>query len=154
MGGRFKQTLQKLVKRRLPIHFTVSPHGPTFMPVLKYSKGHKWSSELLTWTSESSYRSAWRIPWNWNVASRYPGILKLWIKICLFLEEGEEPVVGDQRPREQQDLRREVTYELFATELWSKINTSPRVDYHPTLVWTEIQSFIEVGILCLSFISI
>ena len=44
----------------------------------------------------------------------------------------------------KRDPRREVTYDVFAHELWTRINKKAKVDYHPTLVWTEIQSFIEV----------
>ncbi|XP_041360663.1 TPR and ankyrin repeat-containing protein 1-like [Gigantopelta aegis] len=41
------------------------------------------------------------------------------------------------------DPRREVTYDVFANEVWPKIRKKMSVDYHPTLVWTEIMSFIR-----------
>ena len=44
----------------------------------------------------------------------------------------------------RQDARREVTYEVFAHELWTRINKKAKTDYHPSLVWMEIQSFIQV----------
>ncbi|XP_022098421.1 TPR and ankyrin repeat-containing protein 1-like isoform X2 [Acanthaster planci] len=42
----------------------------------------------------------------------------------------------------QYDPRREVTYEVFAFELWPRINKK-KLLYHPTLVWMEITSFIK-----------
>ncbi|XP_041378715.1 TPR and ankyrin repeat-containing protein 1-like, partial [Gigantopelta aegis] len=41
------------------------------------------------------------------------------------------------------DPRREVTYDVFANEVWPKIRKTMSVDYHPMLVWTEIMSFIR-----------
>ncbi|XP_041361943.1 TPR and ankyrin repeat-containing protein 1-like [Gigantopelta aegis] len=41
------------------------------------------------------------------------------------------------------DPRREVTYDVFANEVWPKICKKSSVDYHPMLVWTEIKSFIR-----------
>ncbi|XP_038075614.1 TPR and ankyrin repeat-containing protein 1-like [Patiria miniata] len=40
------------------------------------------------------------------------------------------------------DLRSEVTYEVFAKELWPCINKK-KLKCHPSLVWTEITSFIK-----------
>ncbi|XP_022098419.1 TPR and ankyrin repeat-containing protein 1-like [Acanthaster planci] len=40
------------------------------------------------------------------------------------------------------DPRREVTYEVFAFELWPRINKK-KLPYHSTLVWMEITSFIK-----------
>ena len=40
------------------------------------------------------------------------------------------------------DPRREVTYDVFAYDLWPKINKK-KLSYHPTLVWMEIASFIK-----------
>ncbi|KAK3727086.1 hypothetical protein QZH41_019746, partial [Actinostola sp. cb2023] len=39
--------------------------------------------------------------------------------------------------------KREVTYQVFMNELWPKMKKSVKNDYHPTLVWTEIRSFIK-----------
>ena len=50
----------------------------------------------------------------------------------------------EQQEVKKRDPRREVTYEVFAHELWTKINKKAKVEYHASLVWTEIQSFIEV----------
>ena len=41
------------------------------------------------------------------------------------------------------DGRREVTYQVFKNELWPKMTKKIEVQYHPTLVWTEIRSFIK-----------
>ncbi|CAB4029118.1 TPR and ankyrin repeat-containing 1-like [Paramuricea clavata] len=41
------------------------------------------------------------------------------------------------------DLRREITYQVFKNELWRKMTKKKKVDYHPSLVWTEIISFIK-----------
>ncbi|XP_064647106.1 TPR and ankyrin repeat-containing protein 1-like isoform X2 [Lineus longissimus] len=59
-----------------------------------------------------------------------------------------EQVAGHDHDRDQ---RREVTYEVFAEELWPEIiKTHKRVTCHPTLVWTEINSFIKGSIEALS----
>ncbi|XP_033629676.1 TPR and ankyrin repeat-containing protein 1-like isoform X2 [Asterias rubens] len=47
---------------------------------------------------------------------------------------------GDRRAK--YDPRREVTYEVFAYEMWPKINKK-KLSYHPTLIWMEIASFIK-----------
>jgi hypothetical protein len=36
------------------------------------------------------------------------------------------------------DLRREITYQVFKNELWRKMTKKNKVDYHPSLVWTEV----------------
>ena len=41
------------------------------------------------------------------------------------------------------DPRREVTYFVFTSELWPKMTRKTRMQCHPTLVWTEIRSFIK-----------
>ncbi|CAH1263373.1 TRANK1 [Branchiostoma lanceolatum] len=47
------------------------------------------------------------------------------------------------RPQhERRTMRQEVTYEVFCTELWKRVNRG-RVDYHPSLVWMEIMSIIK-----------
>ena len=50
---------------------------------------------------------------------------------------------GEQKVGCEQDLRREVTYQVFKNELWRKMTKKKKVDYHPSLVWTEIISFIK-----------
>ena len=42
----------------------------------------------------------------------------------------------------QLDARRIVTYEIFAYELWPKMNKTVKLDCHPTLAWTEITTYI------------
>lgn len=73
-------------------------------------------------------------------------------------EEEDEGAVGTQHGSEEtkkkgketsmkkdRDPRREITYPVFQFELWPKMkkNSKEKVDYHPTLVWTEIRSFIK-----------
>ena len=41
------------------------------------------------------------------------------------------------------DPRKEMTYELFAETIWPHINKGVGKKYHPSLVWTEIMSFIK-----------
>ncbi|XP_019630930.1 PREDICTED: LOW QUALITY PROTEIN: TPR and ankyrin repeat-containing protein 1-like [Branchiostoma belcheri] len=47
-----------------------------------------------------------------------------------------------RRQQERRTMRQEVTYEVFCTELWKRVNRG-KVDYHPTLVWMEIMSIIK-----------
>ncbi|XP_048589125.1 TPR and ankyrin repeat-containing protein 1 isoform X2 [Nematostella vectensis] len=47
------------------------------------------------------------------------------------------------RGRANFDPRREVTYGVFANELWTKICKGNKVVFHPTLLWMEIRSFIK-----------
>ncbi|XP_066280343.1 TPR and ankyrin repeat-containing protein 1-like [Branchiostoma lanceolatum] len=49
---------------------------------------------------------------------------------------------GGRLQQERRTMRQEVTYEVFCTELWKRVNRG-RVDYHPTLVWMEIMSIIK-----------
>lgn len=44
------------------------------------------------------------------------------------------------------DPRREVTYSVFVSELWPGMTKKLKAQYHPTLVWTEIRSFIKGSI--------
>ena len=48
-----------------------------------------------------------------------------------------------QKAESKLDLRREVTYQVFKNELWRAMTQKKKVDYHPSLVWTEIISFIK-----------
>ncbi|XP_068702489.1 TPR and ankyrin repeat-containing protein 1-like [Montipora foliosa] len=68
-------------------------------------------------------------------------------------EEGEESTenvkddevrtkrTGDQK--RERDPRREITYQVFQSEIWPQMIKSSKIGYHPTLVWTEIRSFIK-----------
>ena len=64
-------------------------------------------------------------------------------------EDDEEieskPTAADGEPKAEgeADLRREITYQVFKDELWRKMTKKKKVDYHPSLVWTEIISFIK-----------
>ncbi|XP_067665651.1 TPR and ankyrin repeat-containing protein 1-like [Haliotis asinina] len=62
-----------------------------------------------------------------------------------FDEEAENAPEQIRAARHQPkvDPRREVTYETFAEEIWPKILKKMSVNYHPSLVWTEIMSFIK-----------
>ena len=72
-------------------------------------------------------------------------------------EDEEEEVAGTRKgnrevterskaqAKEERDPRREITYQVFQAEIWPKMKKSSKmkIDYHPTLVWTEIRSFIK-----------
>ena len=71
-----------------------------------------------------------------------------------FIPASESDVESDEEddeeekakvPKENRDPRREITYHVFQHEIWPKMKKSSKetVDYHPTLVWTEIRSFIK-----------
>ena len=48
--------------------------------------------------------------------------------------------------KEERDPRREITYQVFQAEMWPKMkkkSSKEKIDFHPTLVWTEIRSFIK-----------
>ena len=55
------------------------------------------------------------------------------------------PKDKEKSPEENRDPRREITYHVFQHEIWPKMKKSSKekVEYHPTLVWTEIRSFIK-----------
>ncbi len=61
--------------------------------------------------------------------------------------EGKPTVAGgesnEQQAEGKADPRREITYQVFKSELWRKMTKKKKVDYHPSLVWTEIISFIK-----------
>ncbi|XP_033726508.1 TPR and ankyrin repeat-containing protein 1-like [Pecten maximus] len=48
------------------------------------------------------------------------------------------------------DPRREITYDVFSKEIWPKICKKFSGKYHPSLVWTEIMSFIKGSFEALS----
>ena len=60
-------------------------------------------------------------------------------------EEGDDVVSGRQDMKSF-DPRREVTYAVFVSELWPRMTKKVKAQYHPTLVWTEIRSFIKGSI--------
>ena len=59
-------------------------------------------------------------------------------------EESDEEEGGETK-RQQRDLRREITYQVFHGEIWPKMlnSSKEKIEFHPTLVWTEIRSFIK-----------
>ena len=59
--------------------------------------------------------------------------------------EDTDDVHGRHDPKSF-DPRREVTYVVFVSELWPRMTKKVKVQYHPTLVWTEIRSFIKGSI--------
>ncbi|XP_033107815.1 TPR and ankyrin repeat-containing protein 1-like [Anneissia japonica] len=59
-----------------------------------------------------------------------------------FDPDAEEKI---QRKKVAYDARHEVTYEVFANHFWTKMKKK-NLDYHPTLVWMEIRSFIKGSI--------
>ena len=61
-------------------------------------------------------------------------------------ESSEEPKQRRKKStKEERDPRREITYNVFQAEVWPKMKkfSKEKIDYHPTLVWTEIRSFIK-----------
>lgn len=60
-------------------------------------------------------------------------------------EDMDDLVHGRHDPKSF-DPRREVTYVVFVSELWPRMTKKVKVQYHPTLVWTEIRSFIKGSI--------
>ena len=60
-------------------------------------------------------------------------------------EDTDDLVYGRHDPKSF-DPRREVTYVVFVSELWPRMTKKVKVQYHPTLVWTEIRSFIKGSI--------
>ncbi|KAJ7371741.1 TPR and ankyrin repeat-containing protein 1 [Desmophyllum pertusum] len=59
--------------------------------------------------------------------------------------DNEEDEEMTETAKEERDPRREITYQVFLTEIWPKMKKSSKekIEYHPTLVWTEIRSFIK-----------
>lgn len=66
----------------------------------------------------------------------------------------DDPNIEKGVPRNTQtkpmDPRKEVTYEVFACEIWPDIATKVAMKYHPSLVWAEIMSFIKGSFEALS----
>ena len=63
-------------------------------------------------------------------------------------ETGKEKEVQTERRKEQKqqrDPRKEITYQVFHGEIWPKMlkSSKEKIEFHPTLVWTEIRSFIK-----------
>ena len=56
----------------------------------------------------------------------------------------------DRKVKVEQDPRREITYQVLKNELWGEITKKKKVDYHPSLVWTEIISFIKGSVEALN----
>lgn len=63
----------------------------------------------------------------------------------VIAEETDDVVYG-RHDLKSFDPRREVTYVVFVTELWPRMTKKVKAQYHPTLVWTEIRSFIKGSI--------
>ena len=60
--------------------------------------------------------------------------------------EDPDDLVHGRHDSKSFDPRREVTYVVFVSELWPRMTKKVKVQYHPTLVWTEIRSFIKGSI--------
>ena len=60
-------------------------------------------------------------------------------------KENEVPVDKRKEQKQQRDPRREITYQVFHGEIWPKMLkcSKEKIEFHPTLVWTEITSFIK-----------
>ena len=57
----------------------------------------------------------------------------------------EIPTNQRKEQKQQRDPRREITYQVFHGEIWPKMlnSSKEKIEFHPTLVWTEIRSFIK-----------
>ena len=60
-------------------------------------------------------------------------------------KENEVPTEKRKEQKQQRDPRREITYQIFHHEIWPKMikSSKEKIEFHPTLVWTEIRSFIK-----------
>ena len=61
-------------------------------------------------------------------------------------KENEVPTDRKKEERYERDPRREITYHVFLSEIWPKMkkkSSKEKFYFHPTLVWTEIRSFIK-----------
>ncbi|XP_053381229.1 TPR and ankyrin repeat-containing protein 1-like [Mercenaria mercenaria] len=67
-------------------------------------------------------------------------------------DEDFDDIVADQhdedtsvniKRKNPSDARKEVTYEVFENEIWPKLESKTNAVYHPSLIWTEIMSFIK-----------
>ena len=60
-------------------------------------------------------------------------------------KENEDPTDKRKEQKQQRDPRREITYQVFHGEIWPKMlnSSKEKIEFHPTLVWTEIRSFIK-----------
>ena len=60
-------------------------------------------------------------------------------------KENEVPTERKKEQRHERDPRREITYHVFQNEIWPKMKktSKEKIGFHPTLVWTEIRSFIK-----------
>ncbi|XP_063448737.1 TPR and ankyrin repeat-containing protein 1-like isoform X2 [Mytilus trossulus] len=59
------------------------------------------------------------------------------------LDDDQDNLNQDRQNRKRVPPRRELTYELFAETIWPHMNKGIGKKYHPSLVWTEIMSFIK-----------
>ncbi|XP_078333030.1 TPR and ankyrin repeat-containing protein 1-like isoform X2 [Crassostrea virginica] len=66
------------------------------------------------------------------------------------IEDDENEQELKNRPPKKVDPRREVTYEVFAEEVWPRICKKFSGRYHPSLIWMEIMSFIQGSFEALS----
>ena len=59
------------------------------------------------------------------------------------LEDDQDNLNQNRQNRKRIPPRREMTYELFSESIWPHMNKGIGKKYHPSLVWTEIMSFIK-----------
>lgn len=64
------------------------------------------------------------------------------------MEEDDEQ--HQNRRNNKVDPRKEVTYDVFCEEVWPKISKKFHNKFHPSLIWTEIMSFIKGSFEALS----
>ncbi|XP_053381233.1 TPR and ankyrin repeat-containing protein 1-like [Mercenaria mercenaria] len=59
------------------------------------------------------------------------------------VNDNDDDIGVNRSRKDDTDVRREVTYDIFENEMWPKLESKTNADYHPSLVWTEIMSFIK-----------
>ncbi|XP_053388237.1 LOW QUALITY PROTEIN: TPR and ankyrin repeat-containing protein 1-like [Mercenaria mercenaria] len=59
------------------------------------------------------------------------------------VNDNDDGIGVNRNTKDDTDVSREVTYDVFENEMWPKLGSKTNADYHPSLVWTEIMSFIK-----------
>ena len=57
--------------------------------------------------------------------------------------EGTTGMKNEKVKRKTNTVKREITYTVFAHEVWPLLEKKSSIEYHPSLVWTEFCSFIK-----------
>eukprot|EP00794_Sanderia_malayensis_P005798 gene5798-6495_t len=85
----------------------------------------------------------------WGESDIHLEILPLFDHEDEFESDNEQDEILTEAPsvpsfgRQGSVAAKEVTYALFSQEIWPKIDRKFKSSYHPSLIWTEIRSFIK-----------